>query len=122
MKFNDIVAIIKSVILKYYCNFEGRATRAEFWWFFLFTSILGLIFGCCGKVGTVLSLVFGVALLLPQIGVGVRRLHDINKSGWFYLLDLIPLVGVIILIVWWARAGETTENQYGAVPTTPKAE
>ncbi len=122
MNFNDIIAIIKSVILKNYVNFEGRATRAEFWWFFLFNFIIGCILSLFGKVGNVLSGVWSLAILLPQLGLGVRRLHDINKSGWYWLIGLIPIVGWIILIVWWAKEGDATENQYGPVPETPKAE
>ena len=122
MNFNDIIAIIKSVILKNYVNFEGRATRAEFWWFFLFNLIVGVILSLFGRVGTVLSGIWSLAILLPYLGLSVRRLHDINKSGWLMLLGLIPLVGWIILIIWWAKVGDSTENQYGPVPETPKAD
>lgn len=122
MKFNDIIAIVKSVILKNYVNFNGRSTRAEFWWFFLFTVIIGFIFGLFGKVGTILSSIWSLAILLPQLGLGARRLHDINKSGWLQLLALIPVVGIIILIIWWAKQGDAGENQYGPVPQVPSAE
>lgn len=123
MNFNDIVAIVKSVILKNYCNFEGRATRAEFWWFFLFNFLVGIVFSLFGtKVGPVLSSIWGLAILLPQLGLSIRRLHDINRSGWWILLGLIPLVGTIVLIIWWAKEGDSAENQYGPVPTTPTAE
>ena len=122
MDFNGIIAIVKSVILKNYVNFEGRATRAEFWWFFLFNFVIGLILGVLGKVGAILSGIWGLGILLPQLGLGARRLHDINKSGWFLLLSFIPLVGAIILIIWWAKEGDPTENQYGPVPTTPTEE
>ena len=123
MDFNGIIAIVKSVILKNYVNFEGRATRAEFWWFFLFNFVIGLIFGLMGsRVGPVLSGIWSLGILLPQLGLGARRLHDINKSGWFLLLSFIPLVGAIILIIWWAKEGDPTENQYGPVPTTPTEE
>ena len=122
MDFNNIIAIVKSVILKNYCNFEGRASRAEFWWFFLFTLVLGVICSLLGKFGTILSYIISIALLLPDLGLSVRRLHDINKSGWLVLLGLIPIVGAIILIIWWAKEGDTTENQYGPVPVTPTAE
>ena len=109
--------------MKNYVNFEGRATRAEFWWFFLFNFIVGCILNLFGpKVGTTLSGIWSLAILLPQLGLGVRRLHDINKSGWYWLIGLIPIVGWIILIVWWAKQGDTTDNQYGPVPVTPTAE
>lgn len=122
MNFNNIIAIVKSVILKNYVNFEGRATRPEFWWFFLFNVIVGFIFGLLGRAGTWLSGIWSIAILLPQLGLGARRLHDINKSGWLLLVSLIPLVGWILLVYWWAQPGERTENQYGPVPTTPTAE
>lgn len=123
MNFNDIIAIIKSVILKNYVNFEGRANRAEFWWFFLFNVIVSIVLNLFGpKVGGILSGIWSLAILLPTLGVGARRLHDINKSGWLLLLALIPLVGQIILIIWWAKEGDPTENQYGPVPEDIKAE
>ena len=122
MNFNDIIAIIKSVILKNYVNFQGRATRAEFWWFFLFNFLVGLILSLFGKAGTTLQGLWSLAILLPQLGLSARRLHDIGKTGWLLLLGLIPIVGWVILIIWWAKEGDTTENQYGPVPVTPTAE
>lgn len=122
MSFKDIIAIVKSVILKNYCNFEGRANRPEFWWFFLFNFIVAAILGCLGKAGVWLSSIWSIAILLPQLGLGVRRLHDINKSGWLLLLAFIPVVGGIILIILWAKQGDATENQYGPVPQTPTAD
>lgn len=123
MNFNNIIAIVKSVILKNYVNFEGRATRPEFWWFFLFNVIVSLILNLFGpKVGTTLSGIWSLAILLPYLGLSVRRLHDINKSGWYLLVGLIPLVGWVLLVYWWAQPGERIENQYGPVPTTPTAE
>lgn len=122
MNFNDIIAIVKSVITKNYINFQGRATRAEFWWFFLFNFLISLILSLFGKAGTTLQGIWSLAIMLPQLGLGVRRLHDINKSGWLMLLSLIPVVGWIILIIWWAKEGDTTENQYGPVPQTPTAD
>ena len=120
--FNNVLAIVKSVITKNYVNFQGRATRPEFWYFFLFNFVVSFILGLLGRVGTTLSSVWSLAILLPQLGLGVRRLHDIGKSGWLMLLSLIPIVGWIILIIWWAKEGDPNENQYGPVPTTPTAE
>lgn len=123
MNFNNIIAIVKSVILKNYVNFEGRATRPEFWWFFLFNVIVSLILNLFGpKVGTTLSGIWSLAILLPYLGLSVRRLHDINKSGWYLLVGLIPIVGWILLIYWWAQPGDATDNQYGPVPQTPTAD
>lgn len=122
MNFNGIIAIVKSVILKNYVNFEGRATRAEFWWFFLFNFLLTFILGLLGKPGTILSSIWSIAILLPQLGLGVRRLHDIGKSGWYWLIALIPIVGWILVIIWFAKEGDPNDNQYGPVPTIPTAE
>lgn len=119
---NEIIAVAKHVFLKNYVNFEGRATRKEFWYAFLFNFVIGFVLGLFGRVGTILSAIWSLAVLLPLLSVGARRLHDINKSGWFQLLALIPLVGIILLIVWWAQEGEKNENQYGPVPEEVKVE
>ena len=120
---NEIIAVVKHVFLENYVNFEGRATRKEFWYAFLFNFVVGFVLGLIpGKVGMIIQIIWSLAVLLPMLSVGARRLHDINKSGWFQLLALIPLVGIILLIVWWAQEGEKTENQYGPVPEEGKVE
>ena len=111
--------------IKKYAVFQGRARRKEYWYFVLFflifSVVLGLIDGLLGMVheptGTgLLSSLLGVALLLPSIAVSVRRLHDIDRSGWWYLLWLLPVVGWIVLVVWAIRDGEPGENRFGANP------
>lgn len=119
---NEIIAVVKHVFLKNYVNFQGRATRKEFWYAFLFNFVVTFVLGLFGKVGTILTAIWSLAVLLPFLGVGARRLHDINKSGWLLLLALIPLVGEIILIIWWAKEGDKTDNQFGPVPEEIKAE
>jgi uncharacterized membrane protein YhaH (DUF805 family) len=119
---NEFIAVAKHVFLKNYVNFEGRAGRKEFWYAFLFSFVISFILGLLGKVGAILSGIWSLAVLLPTLGVGARRLHDINKSGWLLLLAFIPLIGEIILIIWWAKEGDATENQYGPVPATPTEE
>lgn len=119
---NDFIATVKHVFLQNYFNFEGRAGRKEFWWAFLFNFVVTFILGLFGKAGTILTAIWSLAILLPYLGVSVRRLHDINKSGWLVLLSLIPIVGIIILIIWWCREGDKTDNQYGPVPEDIKAE
>ena len=118
---DEFIAVVKHVFLKNYVNFEGRAGRKEFWYAFLFSAVVGFILGLIpGWAGKIISLLWSLAILLPTLGVGARRLHDINKSGWLLLLSLIPLVGQIILIVWWAQEGDQQENQYGPVPQDVK--
>ena len=104
------------VLKKQYADFNGRATRSQYWYFVLFTVIiafvLGFIDGLIFKT-QVLSLIFNLAIIIPSIALGVRRLHDLGKSGWWYLLVLIPIVGPIVLLIWFCTKGETKKNQYG---------
>lgn len=86
-----------------YANFDGRATRSEYWWFFLFTFLVSAALSIFSEA---LSGVFSLGVLLPSLAVGVRRLHDIDKSGWFLLLWFIPIIGWIILIVWAVQEGK----------------
>ena len=83
-----------------YVDFNGVASRSEFWWFMLFAVLAGVVLGA---VSVTVANVFALAILLPQLAVGARRLHDIGKSGWWQLLLLIPVIGLIVLIVFWAQ-------------------
>lgn len=120
---NEIIAYVKRVYLEKYVCFSGRANRKEFWYSYLFLAVINILLGFIpGKVGMIISIIWALAILLPSLGVSARRLHDINKSGWSMLIALIPLVGAIILIVWWAKEGEKAENQYGPVPEDIKVD
>lgn len=89
-----------STCLKKYVDFSGVASRSEFWWWLLFTAAGGLLLE---MVSSTLALVFNLALLLPSIAVMARRLHDTDRSGWWQLLMLIPLIGVIVVLVFCAQ-------------------
>lgn len=111
--------------LQKYADFSGRARRKEFWMFFLFyiifavvlTIIDGLIgWGFAGGTIGILYTLFSLGILLPYLAVTVRRLHDIGKSGWWYFIGLIPIIGGIWLIVLLATDGMPGENQYGPNP------
>ena len=97
---------------------EGRASRSEYWFFYLFLIIaqigLGIIDGVAGT-----PLVFLLLALLPAIiCAGIRRMHDIGKSGWWMLISLIPLIGILVFLYWFIfDGGQPHANQYGAVPT-----
>jgi len=95
-----------------YTNFEGRSPRSEFWYFhaFVFLATIGSIF-----TGPLFFLVM-LALLLPTLTVNVRRLHDINRSGWWIFIAWIPLVGAIILLVWHCERGTDGFNRFGPDP------
>jgi uncharacterized membrane protein YhaH (DUF805 family) len=115
-----------------YVGFSGRARRSEYWWFTLFNIIIGIglaivdisMFGTCttGEMsfncssGNTLGLIWTLVTLLPGLAVWIRRLHDINRSGWWTLLAIVPLVGWIILLVWACKAGDTGPNDYGPDP------
>jgi len=110
-------------VLKKYAVFTGRARRKEFWMFFLFNLIIGVVLGGIlgripgiGGLFRVISSLYSLGVLVPGLAVGVRRLHDTNRSGLLLLLGLIPLVGIIILIVFWVQEGTPKENQYGPNP------
>ena len=114
----------KTVVMQRYTKFDGRAGRAEFWWFVLASAIIGIVLSTLGRASVifvVLYLVYALGVLVPSLAVAVRRLHDTNRSGWWYLLILIPLVGGIILIVFLATDGTPGHNQYGppAPPVAP---
>lgn len=108
-----------------YAQFSGRASRSEFWWFMLATSLATAVASTIDRVaGMDFLMGYGpfywisvAAFLVPQIAVGVRRLHDIGKAGIMYLLIFIPLIGIILLIVWWVGVGDAAQNEYGDVPT-----
>jgi uncharacterized membrane protein YhaH (DUF805 family) len=101
-----------------YVTFSGRAIRSEYWYWALFT-VLGEL--AAGVIDTILDInavnpLFALATLLPSIAVGVRRLHDTDRSGWWLLLGLIPLIGTIILIVWFCYRGTVGSNRFGRDP------
>jgi uncharacterized membrane protein YhaH (DUF805 family) len=105
-----------------YVNFSGRAVRSEFWYWVLFAILASIVAGLIdlalfGAEGSspINSLV-GLALFLPGLAVSVRRLHDLDRSGWWILLGLIPLVGIIILIVWYCQRGTVGVNRFGPDP------
>lgn len=96
-----------------YATFEGRASRSEYWWFILFTF---LVSAALNLVSETVSGVFSIAVLLPSLAVGARRLHDTDRSGWSLLLWLIPIVGWIILIIWMIQEAREPNRFSSATP------
>lgn len=114
MNINSLVENYKTVVLERYAKFDGRAGRREFWYFVLANLIISFIVSLLRT--SELSTIYSLAVFVPSLAVGVRRLHDINKSGWYLLIGLIPIVGQIVLIIWAAQAGMPGSNQYGNNP------
>ena len=116
----SFVEAIKMAIQQNYCNFSGRSSRSEYWWFALFGLLLGtvvsMVFGFSETLNYVVSGVVSLGLLLPSLGVAVRRLHDTNHSGWWLLICLIPVVGTIVLLIWFIKDSDHHPNQYGPEP------
>ena len=118
---------VRTCLKENYCNFEGRAPRSEYWWFALFAVLLGIVTSIIdGILGTVtangiglISSIASLALIIPSIAVAVRRLHDTDRSGWFYLLIFIPLIGSIILIIFFIQQGTNGRNRFGDDPLRP---
>ena len=117
--------------LKKYAVFSGRAQRAEYWYFVLFSVIIQIVINILGivvgsNIAMTLVAIFCLAIIVPSLAVIVRRLHDINKSGWWIFISLIPLVGPIWLLVLMVLDSTPGTNQYGpnpkeAIPTVTTA-
>ena len=112
-----------------YANFSGRARRSEYWYWVLFTVLGTLVLSFIGGMifhtedggVNILQSIFSLATLVPGLSISWRRLHDIGKSGGWYFLGLIPLIGGIILIIWYCKDGEPGDNQFGPSPKYTRA-
>lgn len=115
-------------VWKKYVEFKGRLSRRGFWYFVLYNVLVGFVIWAVGLTilelsegavnindGEVLNKLYSLVMFLPSLAASTRRLHDSNKSGWFNLLVLIPVVGQIILIVLLLQEGDKKENDYGPV-------
>ena len=123
---NPMFLAVRTVLSKY-ATFSGRATRPEYWWWVLagalMMAVMQIIDGALvapmlgfeafqDEAGQPLSLIFSLVLILPSIAVGVRRLHDTDRTGWWLLLGLIPLIGTLVLLYFYVQPSDD-DNQYG---------
>lgn len=117
---------VRSALIERYADFQGRAPRSEYWWFVVFNILMSIVIALVGAVtqtlGNVLDVIVTLALIVPNLAVSVRRLHDTDRSGWWFLLVLIPLIGTIILIVWFVMRGTDGDNRFGPDPLGNVAE
>ncbi|WP_405769267.1 DUF805 domain-containing protein [Streptomyces sp. NBC_01538] len=105
-------------VLKKYVVFSGRARRQEFWMFALLNIIVSIVLMIVDSfIGAqIFGTVYALAVLLPSLAVGVRRLHDTGRSGWWILLGLFLLIGWVVLVVFYCIEGEKGDNKYGSDP------
>lgn len=112
-------------VLKKYAEFNGRASRQEYWFFMLFNILISAFFATIDFFGGtfnveagvgLLSGLYSLAVLIPGISVTVRRLHDTDRSGWWLLIPLIPIIGGIVLFIFMVQDSTSGDNQYGSNP------
>jgi uncharacterized membrane protein YhaH (DUF805 family) len=102
-----------------YVKFDGRSARPAYWWWFLFAVLAAIGANIVDRAildTTLISALVGLGLFLPGLAVSVRRLHDIDHSGWWILIGLIPIIGFIVLIVFYVRQSDQGENRFGPAP------
>lgn len=123
MSFSQAVS---SVLLNKYATFSGRARRSEYWWWYLFVTIVFVVAGALDQAigltysdltlgGGWLATIAGLVFLIPNLAVGVRRLHDTGRTGWWLLIGLVPVIGFVVLLYFFILDSEN-DNQYGPYP------
>jgi uncharacterized membrane protein YhaH (DUF805 family) len=103
----------------HYVKFDGRASRPAYWWWFLFAVLAAIVANILDRVvldTTFVSAIVSLGLFLPGLSVAIRRLHDTDHSGWWVLIGLIPIVGWIVLLIFYLRQSDPTENRFGSPP------
>lgn len=110
MNFGEAI----KVCFNKYVGFEGRARRSEYWWWVLFVVLVSIALGVLEL--EMVNAIFSLAILLPTLAVAVRRLHDIDKSGWWLLIGFVPLVGSLVLLYFAVQPSQTGSNEYGPEP------
>jgi uncharacterized membrane protein YhaH (DUF805 family) len=105
-----------------YGRFSGRSTRAEYWYFILFTFLVALVAGFAEGIflggSQIISTIVNLALLPPSLAIQVRRLHDLDRVGWWWWLTVVPIVGWLILLIWNCTHGTRAENRFGPDPVS----
>lgn len=100
--------------LSRYVDFSGRASRSEYWWFVLFQALVVAAAAILDIFVGFLQVLVTIGLILPGLAVAVRRLHDTDRSGWWFLISFVPLVGFVVLLVFLVARGTDGENRFGA--------
>ncbi|MBV5324775.1 MAG: DUF805 domain-containing protein [Rhodospirillaceae bacterium] len=112
----DFVTAIKTGLSKS-ITVQGRAVRSEYWFFMLFTVIADVVIqivgGMLGELGLYLAIIGLIAVAIPSVTATVRRLHDMGRSGWWYFIVMVPMVGPILLVIWLCKPSEAGANRFG---------
>ena len=121
MDFQKMIDYVKVCVLEKYADFSGRARRSEYWSFAICTGVISGVLNILyqstnANFFNILGGLFGLAVLVPGLAVAWRRLHDIGKKGTWYFIGLIPVVGWILLIVWFCKDSEPGDNEFGPNP------
>jgi uncharacterized membrane protein YhaH (DUF805 family) len=118
----DFMTAVKTCFSKY-VDFNGRARRSEYWFFVLFYVIVYVVASILDGIigGQIFTIIAALGFFLPSLAVTVRRLHDTDRSGWWILIGLIPIVGFIVMIVFTVQDSKPGDNQYGPNPKTGAA-
>ncbi|PVX52143.1 uncharacterized membrane protein YhaH (DUF805 family) [Balneicella halophila] len=107
------------VIKNHYIDFSGRTSKKSFWMYMLYYIVIAIVLGIIDRIlglGYGFQGLFGLALLLPTLGIQVRRLQDTGRDWYWILIGLIPLIGIIVLIVFWVQDGDAGANKFGPSP------
>ena len=123
----SFVEAVQTCVTQKYATFGGRARRSEYWYYTLFSLLVSLVASIVGGALfvhaegdiNILSALVSIALFLPGLGVAIRRRHDIGKSGWWYLIALVPFIGWIVLLIFMCRDSDRGPNQFGPSPKYP---
>ena len=109
----DFVSSVKrNMTTAAYAQFDGRASRSEYWWFYLFTVLAGL---AADMIGNTAGNLASLAFLLPSLALAARRLHDTGRSGWWFLL-ILTVIGIPVVLYWLVKASDAGANKYGEGP------
>jgi uncharacterized membrane protein YhaH (DUF805 family) len=119
MDANGIIGNFRSIVTEHYVDFQGRARRAQYWYYMLVYMVIFIVLAIIQQVigmRGLLTGLLGLALLLHSLGLAFRRIHDTDRSAWWLLIGLIPIIGALVLIYFFIQPGTSGSNTYGADP------